>query len=132
MRSWLNTGEMGMGIRAGRKWCRVWCWLEYLGSGCDILVHHNKKQFGCAKQGLTRGYPESSDIPCLRSRIAERSHCARGVELRSVAMGRSGMCGAEPLRRRSDIAERSHGAQRNGAEPVRCKTVTTIARCREL
>jgi hypothetical protein len=47
----------------------------------------------------------------LGSSTAERSHCAGGVELRSVAMERCGMC---------------------CAEPVRCETVTTVARCSEL
>jgi hypothetical protein len=49
---------------------------------------------------------------CLRSGIADRSHCAWGVA----------------LRRRSSIVERSDCA---GVEPLRCETVTTVARCRE-
>jgi hypothetical protein len=35
--------------------------------------------------------------PWSAAECAERSHCAWGVELRSAAMERSGMCGAEPL-----------------------------------
>jgi hypothetical protein len=42
--------------------------------GFTLLIHYNKKHFGGAKQGLG-GYPEPSDIPCLRSHVAERSDC---------------------------------------------------------
>jgi hypothetical protein len=53
----------------------------------DPVIYYNIEHFWLNEAGI-RGYPEASDMLCLRSRIAERSHGAqRNVRSGATAFG---------------------------------------------